>query len=300
MRYRLRLSIRYRFAQPAGGARQLLRICPAELPGQQQVQGCEVTVTPRPDEQRSFTDFFGTHVTEILLPDGGISDLRFDMLAMVNRTAQPPSGLDLSPSLAEMAAALSRVRDLGPASPQHFRFPSPHIPHVPAIEAFVRKVVGPDQQALAVIAAVGQALHDGLRFDSSATEVDTPIAEAFEGRHGVCQDFSQIMISGLRAVGVPAAYVTGFLRTLPPPGKPRLQGADAMHAWVRAWAGPQTGWVEYDPTNGCFVGPDHVVVGYGRDYGDAAPVTGRIWLSGAQTGTHSVDIEEIPAIAAWD
>ena len=88
-----------------------------------------------------------------------------------------------------------------------------------------------------------------MNFDPEATTVDTPPAEAFARRHGVCQDFAQVMIACLRGVGVPAGYVSGFLRTDPPPGQPRLEGADAMHAWVRAWCGWQAGWIEYDPTN---------------------------------------------------
>ena len=96
-----------------------------------------------------------------------------------------------------------------------------------------------------------------MRYDPDATEVDTPLAEAFAARHGVCQDFSHIMIAGLRSLGIPAGYVSGFLRTMPPPGKPRLEGADAMHAWVRAWCGAEAGWIEYDPTNAdlCRPGP---------------------------------------------
>ena len=110
------------------------------------------------------------------------------------------------------------------------------------------------------IRMLGQALHDTLGFDATATEVDTPVADAFAGRKGVCQDFAQIMIAGLRALGIPACYAAGFLRTLPPAGQPRLQGADAMHAWVRAWAGGETGWLDYDPTNACFVDSDHITV----------------------------------------
>ena len=101
------------------------------------------------------------------------------------------------------------------------------------------------------------------------------------------------MIAGLRALGIPAGYVSGFLRTQPPPGRPRLEGADAMHAWVRAWTGIEAGWTEYDPTNACFVSADHVVIGYGRDYSDTAPITGSLRLSGSQIGSHGVDIAEI-------
>jgi transglutaminase-like putative cysteine protease len=98
------------------------------------------------------------------------------------------------------------------------------------------------------------------------------------------------MIACLRGVGVPAGYVSGFLRTNPPPGKPRLEGADAMHAWVRAWCGWESGWVEYDPTNALVVGADHVEIARGRDYGDVAPVVGVLRSAGSQTTEQAVDV----------
>ena len=133
-------------------------------------------------------------------------------------------------------------------------------------------------------------MHSDMKFDAKATDVDTPIADAFANRHGVCQDFSQIMICALRSIGVPAGYVSGFLRTIPPEGKPRLQGADAMHAWVRVRCGGKGGWAEYDPTNAIFAGADHVVIARGRDYSDVAPVKGILRTSGKQSSKHAVDM----------
>ncbi len=129
-----------------------------------------------------------------------------------------------------------------------------------------------------------------MSYDPDATEVDTPMADAFMARHGVCQDFSHIMISGLRSLGIPAGYVSGFLRTMPPPGKPRLEGADAMHAWVRAWCGADAGWIEYDPTNAISAGQDHIVVARGRDYSDVSPIKGVLRASGRQHTDLSVDV----------
>ena len=129
-----------------------------------------------------------------------------------------------------------------------------------------------------------------MKFDPKATTVDTPATEAFAKRHGVCQDFSHIMIACLRGIGIPAGYVSGFLRTLPPPGKPRLEGADAMHAWVRAWCGPEAGWIEFDPTNDKLAGEDHIVVAYGRDYSDVSPIKGTMRISGGQKSKQAVDV----------
>ncbi|GHF53393.1 transglutaminase family protein [Seohaeicola zhoushanensis] len=291
MRYRLTMSIRYAFDRPSGDGRQLLRICPARLPGVQQVTSCEVTVTPRPAERRSFTDFFGTEVIELAFPSG-LSEVRFDLAAEVRREMRQ-AGFDQSAPLAALPAEIASVRDLDAQSPHHFLAPSPRVPVVPEISSFAAAAVAGAASVREAVQRLGEALHEAMTFDAKATSVDTPIAEAFAGRQGVCQDMSQIMIAGLRSLGIPAAYVAGFLRTEPPPGQPRLAGADAMHAWVRAWTGGLAGWVEYDPTNACFVDSDHVTVGYGRDYSDIAPVTGMLRFFGAQSGSHSVDIIEI-------
>ncbi|HDR30048.1 MAG TPA: hypothetical protein ENN83_16175 [Rhodovulum sp.] len=144
--------------------------------------------------------------------------------------------------------------------------------------------------ALAATRTIAHELHERFEFDPEATEVTTPPIAAFEARRGVCQDISHVTIAALRAVGIPAGYVSGFLRTRPPPGQPRLEGADAMHAWVRAWCGAETGWIEIDPTNNLLVGADHVAVAIGRDYADDAPVRGSLRSEGTHTTSHKVDV----------
>ena len=156
--------------------------------------------------------------------------------------------------------------------------------------AYAREQVAPGMTAADAVEAIGLALHRDMSFDPDATTVDTPPSEAFARRHGVCQDFAQVMIASLRGIGIPAGYVSGFLRTNPPPGQPRLEGADAMHAWVRAWSGGQTGWIEYDPTNAMPAGTDHILVARGRDYGDVAPVKGMLRIAGDQKTEHAVDV----------
>lgn len=288
-RYALALAVRYRFDRPlASPAREVLRLIPADSHGVQRLVAADLRVSPQPLERREFTDFFGTRAIEVVLP-AGASQMDFTLSARVDR-ADPGARLDLSVPLAGLAADQAGVLTLGADSPHHFAAPSPRIPPVPAILAFARKAAVGAPTARAAVLAVGGALHRAMAFDPRATAVDTPIAQAFSGRRGVCQDLSQILIAGLRGVGIPAAYVSGYLRTRPPPGKPRLAGADAMHAWVRAWTGARGGWVEYDPTNDCLAGADHIPIGHGRDYADAAPVTGALRLDGAQTGSHSVDL----------
>jgi transglutaminase-like putative cysteine protease len=132
-----------------------------------------------------------------------------------------------------------------------------------------------------------------FRYDGEATATDTSPLDAFHNRHGVCQDFAQIMVAGCRAAGLPAAYVSGYLRTLPPPGKPRLVGADATHAWVMIWCGPDRSWLGFDPTNGCLMAENHIITAIGRDYADVAPVDGIFLGQDGQEIEVSVDVEPV-------
>ena len=291
--YAVRQSIRYDFARPTGAGRQLFRILPADIAGAQSVRESRYAFLPEVGERGEFRDFFGTRVIEAAMPPG-LTSLHLTMHAVVERTADDAL-LDLSPTLPKLAAELAGHRDVGPRAPHHFTLPSRRIPAAPLFAEFAQDQLAKGQTAQALVERLGKALHDHMTFDAKATSVDTAPVDAFAQGRGVCQDFAQIMVGALRAIGVPAAYVAGYLRTLPPPGKPRLVGADAMHAWVRAWAGEEMGWVDYDPTNACFARNDHIDVGFGRDYDDVAPVTGRLRLDGRQSGSHSVDIEEIPA-----
>ena len=128
-----------------------------------------------------------------------------------------------------------------------------------------------------------------LKDDKGATRVDTGTVEALGLKRCVCHDFAHVMIAGLRGAGIPAGYVSGFLRTIPPKGKPRLEGADAMHAWVRVWCGQHAGWLEFDPTNAMIAGPDHITIGNGRDYSDVSPIVRVLRTSGHHHAKQSGD-----------
>ena len=146
-------------------------------------------------------------------------------------------------------------------------------------------------------AELSKRIHADFAYDSEATEVSTTPAEAFAARRGVCQDFAHVMIAGLRGLGLPALYVSGYIRTFPPPGKPRLVGADASHAWVAVWCGPSFGWLGLDPTNAIPEGDDHIVLARGRDYADVPPVDGVILSYGGHELEVSVDVAPVEAKA---
>lgn len=209
----------------------------------------------------------------------------------VDRAIPVPAATD--PTLAEIATWSRASRDMSPASPAAYLFPSPLIPLNREIAEWCATDLDPDRGVLDAGITLTRRIQSAFEFDPKATLVDTPPDEAFAKRRGVCQDFAQIMISGLRAAGLPAAYASGYLRTLPPPGQPRLVGADATHAWVLLWCGPELGWVGMDPTNGIWMASDHVIVAIGRDYADIAPVDGVVLGSGAQKMDVSVDVEPL-------
>jgi len=292
MLYDIRLRLSHTYDQPADIRRQVFRVRPAEMPGRQTVRNAATLVSPTPSERQEHTDFFGTATTTICYATGP-AKMEVPLSARVQVTAGALP-LDLSAPLTKLASELSAITDLGPMSPLHFLAPSPRLPADREIGAHARQVLSEKVTAGDVVAAYGQLLHEDIAFDGTATTVDTPAIDAFRKRRGVCQDISHIMITGLREIGIPARYVSGFLRTEPPPGRDRLEGADAMHAWVSAWAGHERGWVEYDPTNACFAGPDHIVVGYGRDYSDVGPVRGVLRTSGGQSVAQAVDVTPIP------
>jgi transglutaminase-like putative cysteine protease len=288
MIYDIGMTIAYEYDRPAVAGRHILRLMPADIPGvQRRITGL-LTILPEPAERRQFRDFFGNDAVELAFRDAH-DEILFKIGARVERPAASAS-FDISPPVERLTDEVLDYRALDSEAPHHFLGRSPRTRPTPEMTAYARAQLLSGMSAITAVHAIGLALHRDMRFDPEATTVDTPPMEAFQRRHGVCQDFAQVMIACLRGVGIPAGYVSGFLRTNPPPGKPRLEGADAMHAWVRAWCGWDTGWIEYDPTNAMAAGTDHILVARGRDYGDVAPVKGVLRIVGGQKTEHAVDV----------
>lgn len=287
MLYDIKLLMHYDYASPVGGGRHQLRVLPLNIDGTQRVVASSLTVSP-PSERSDFTDFFGNAVTAVAFRDAHDSfETRMTARVSVSR-AEP--GFDVSPSPTALADEIARTWSLDRTSPHHFTASSDHAAISREITAYVRQSLGAAQSVVALAMDICLRIHRDFDYDGDATTVATTAREAFALKRGVCQDFSHIMIAGLRGLGIPAGYVSGFLRTIPPPGKPRLEGADAMHAWVKVWCGREAGWQEFDPTNGIRAGNDHITVGYGRDYSDVAPIVGMLKITGAQAGDQSVDV----------
>ncbi len=293
MLYDLSLHIGYRYEVPASGAHHMLRILPLSLPDRQRLVAGAITVSPEPDEISTFSDFF-RHPTSHAILRGPHEKLDIRMQARVMVQAQPMAA-DFSPLLDGLPQEISETWSLDSESPHHFLGASPRLPRDKAIATYVRDMLKPSMTVRQIAEALCSRIHKDFKYDAEATTVDTTPAEAFAKKRGVCQDFSHVMIVALRSLGIPAGYVSGFLRTIPPPGKERLEGADAMHAWVRVWCGKLTGWLELDPTNDIAAGTDHIVVGYGRDYADVAPVIGVLKSYGSHQTAQAVDVIPVKA-----
>lgn len=288
MIYELRHLTTYGYSRSVPFARCVLRLLPRNGAGQE-VKKSELLITPRPSERSDAICFFGNRTTSITITKPH-RELKVEMRARIEVLRPAPPHPALTRGWEEVARLALSSASLAPDSPAHHLYPSRLVPHVQGVVDYARISFAAGRPVLeAASDLMGRIRHD-FAYDPEATEVTTPLAEAFAARHGVCQDFAHIMIAGLRGLGLPAAYVSGYIRTIPPPGQKRLEGADASHAWVMLWCGPETGWVGLDPTNDLVVADDHIVTAFGRDYADVAPLDGVVIGAGTQKVGVAVDV----------
>jgi transglutaminase-like putative cysteine protease len=286
--YEIRHVTTYSYESSVSFARCSLRLQPNSSAGQQLVAHT-VEIKPVPATRTKRVDFFGTP-TESVLIDTPHRMLRIDSRSRVYVERFAPGRGDHSPAWEGVREACFDSNDLSGASPISYVFPSPLVPIIDAVTDYAAVSFPQGCGILTGAVDLMARIHDEFKYDPKATVISTPLTEVMEKRHGVCQDFAHIMISGMRGLGLPAAYVSGYLRTIPPPGKERLQGADATHAWVSVWCGEALGWIGFDPTNNILVENDHIVLTTGRDFSDVSPVDGVIVGSRKQKLAVAVDV----------
>jgi transglutaminase-like putative cysteine protease len=286
--YDLRHVTTYAYSRPVPFARCILRLQPRD-DGGQSVRSSELVVTPRPAERDDGVCFFGNQMTTLTIAKPH-RELKVEMRARVEvRRPQAPFP-GLTRSWEDVGAQALASASLAPSSPAHHLYPSRLVPPVAAVTDYARSSFPQKRPVLEAATELMARIKADFTYDPEATEVSTPLEEAFRERHGVCQDFAHVMIAGLRGLSLPAAYVSGYIRTVPPPGQKRLEGADASHAWVMLWCGPETGWIGLDPTNDLIVADDHIVTAFGRDYADVSPLDGVVIGPGSQKIGVAVDV----------
>lgn len=285
MIYRLRHVTTYAYAHSVDLAAHLLLLTPRRLPHQQVAQA-SLTVTPAPSHMTEARDHFGNQATRVFLD---IPHERFEVVAEalveVRFPDAPPAAATPAWEAVAGAARGSRAAE--------FVFPSPLAPLVPAATGYAAASFPPGRPVLAGLLELMGRIRQDFAYRPGVTGPNTQVAEVMEGRSGVCQDFAHVMVSALRGLGLPARYVSGYVRTRPPPGGVARRGADQSHAWVEAWLGHEHGWVGLDPTNDILVRDEHVVLAWGRDFGDVSPLRGVILGGGAHGLWVGVDLEEV-------
>jgi transglutaminase-like putative cysteine protease len=290
--YDVRQTTSCSYASPVARARHVLRLTPVHRDGQQ-VHVAALQIVPEPRHRREGEDFFGNRLTWIEIEEPH-DTLTVKLAARVAVEAPAETVPKSTPAWEAVRDEAFATNDIGPLSPAHFLFPSRMVSLDPEIRSYTRESFSYGRPVLdAAIELIGRLKAD-ITYEIGATTVTTMPPMSFALRRGVCQDFAHIMISGLRGIGLPAAYVSGYLRTAPRTGAARLQGADAMHAWVLLWCGSDIGWIGLDPTNAVLAVEDHVMLAIGRDYTDVAPVDGVILGSGGQRISVSVNVMPVP------
>ena len=292
MIYDVRQTTTCSYATPVARARHVLRLTPVSRNGER-VHVAALQIIPEPAHRREGQDFFGNRLTSIEI-DEPHETLTVKLSARVAVDALTEPAPLTTPAWEAIREEAFATSDIGPLSPAHFLFPSRMVSLDPEIRDYVRQSFAPGRAVLdAAIELIGRIKSD-MVYEIGATTVTTTPPMSFALRRGVCQDFAHIMISGLRGIGLPAAYISGFLRTLPRTDPTRLQGADAMHAWVMLWCGSAAGWIGLDPTNAVLASEEHVILAVGRDYTDVAPMDGVIFGSGGQQIDVAVNVTPAP------
>lgn len=284
MIYRLRHVTTYAYAHSVDLAAHLLLLTPRSLP-HQKVARSTLDITPSPSHTTEAADHFGNHATRVFID---VPHDHFEVIAeaLVEVRFPDPPAPALTPPWEEVVAGTRH----GEAA--EFVFPSPLAPRVAAATGYAAASFPAGRPVLSGLLELMGRIRRDFTYKPGVTGNDTQVAEVLRDRRGVCQDFAHVMIAGLRGLGLPARYVSGYVRTRPPPGRAARRGADQSHAWVEAWMGEGFGWVGLDPTNDIVTRDEHVVLAWGRDFIDVSPLSGVI-LGGGEHGLRvGVDLEE--------
>lgn len=287
IRYRITHQTTYDYADAVPICHNLVHLIPRALP-HQWVESAEILVQPEASHRSQRIDYFGntTDYLGIELPHRRLQITSQSVIGIDSHLRTPHTDDQPWETVAKRLAD-GDVREWYEA--YQYILPSPRVSILPEALRYARPSFPPGRGVIAGSIDLMHRIKRDFTFDTRASDVYTTTSEIFRMRRGVCQDFAHLQIACLRALGLAARYVSGYLRTYPPPGKPRLVGADASHAWLAVFAGPGC-WVELDPTNDCLPSTDHIVVAYGRDFADVSPIDGVFIGGGDHTLTVSVDV----------
>jgi len=284
MRYDIRHRTTYRYSQPVSISHHSFHLVPRHC-ARKVCHGAEISIVPAPAVRNDSEDYFGNPVTFVTIQEQH-EELVIEARSTVDVTAPADPIASRSMPWDRIFSHLERNPSRPSLDTLQFAFDSPYTQSTGDLAAYARDSFLPGRPVLEAALDLTRRIHADFRYDSAATTVSTPVDDVFRLRQGVCQDFAHFELACLRALAVPARYVSGYLLTRPPPGKEKLVGSDASHAWISVWC-PEAGWVDLDPTNDTIARDEHITLAWGRDYGDISPVNGVIFGG----GEHDVDVE---------
>lgn len=294
MRYNIIHRTTYTYESSVTVCHYLARLEPRKLPFQE-CPWHELTIRPEPGERAKRTDYFGNASVYFEI-EGAHQKLEVIARSLVQVQRMDPFDPTRTPAW-EIIRDAARADLFTPASAAgELTFASALIPVSAAFADYARPSFPAKRPVLEGVSDLNRRIHEDFTFDPKATDLATPVERVLKQRRGVCQDFAQVMIACLRSIGLPARYVSGYLETMPPPGKPRLVGADASHAWVSVYCGDAFGWMDADPTNNVLPSDRHITVAWGRDFRDVSPLRGVTIGAGEQKLQVAVDVLPEPEV----
>jgi transglutaminase-like putative cysteine protease len=286
MIYRLRHATTYEYAEPVVLGTHYMHLIPRERPGQF-IRESQLEVLPKPDNRRNEVDHFGNFTTTVSLTNPHKQFL-VELTATVDVVQPAPPPPDLTPAFEQIAEAALRRADVA-----EFCLASPLATPNTDIAAYGKASFPEGQPVLTGLLDLNRRIFADMKYKSGVTNTGTTASQVLKSKAGVCQDYAHLMIAALRAQRLPARYVSGYLRTLPLAGEVKRRGADQSHAWVSAWIGDVTGWVDFDPTNNLLVLDEHVTLAWGRDFQDVSPLRGIILGGGRHSLRVNVDLDPV-------
>lgn len=290
MRYTVKHITEYSYQDVVSTGHNRLCLVPLNMP-EQKCLSSNIKITPTPDELTYRSDSFGNTLLFISIYKEHaaleiISESLIDLVTRLN----PDKAMQSPVRWVDTPALIRQDKDF--ADIVQYTQPSQYVPYSEAIRNFTLDCFTEDATLWSACHSLMQKIFKTIKFTPGFTTINTPVEEVLISKKGVCQDLAHLMIACLRNMGLPARYVSGYIETIPPPGKEKLVGSDASHAWVAVYF-PEIGWVEFDPTNNLLPSTHHIVVANGRDYFDVAPIKGIIFSSGAQQIEVSVDVNRV-------
>ena len=289
MRFEVLHKTHYRYSEPVAQSQQLLHLAPRK-DAHRAVLRHGMIIAPAPAMRYDGEDAFGNPIS-ILDIEEPHKEFVIEALSTIETVQPPPADFSRTTPWDALDSALHSSGGPLDLDVIQYRVPSRLTTPVPAMRAYAAVSFAPGRPVLEGAQDLTRRIFADFKFDATVTDVSTPITEVFKKRRGVCQDFAHLALAFLRSHRVPARYISGYILTVPPPGQPKLEGSDASHAWISVWS-PETGWRDFDPTNGLVVSDEHILLAHGREYADVCPISGVILGGGKHTVTVGVNVTQ--------